>query len=106
MEKSQKRGKKTLSFSVQKEVQNESLLFEQIDPQFNEDETNDFNLKSEKKAALSSMITNLKTIRKSLECTKLADIASLSDKFFWNTSRSCFAESVKADVIISSKQTS
>lgn len=77
MEKSQKRGKKTLSFSVQKEVQNESLLFEQIDPQFNEDETNDFNLKSEKKAALSSMITNLKTIRKSLECTKLADIASL-----------------------------
>lgn len=73
MEKSQKRGKKTSSFSVQKETENSSLLFEQINPLFNEDETNDFNLKPEKKAALSSMITNLKTIRKSLECTKPAD---------------------------------
>lgn len=72
MEKFQKRGKKASSFSVQKEAENSSLLFEQIDPQFNEDETNDFNLKPEKKAALSSMISNVKVIRKSLVNTEPA----------------------------------
>lgn len=60
------------SYKAKLDVKSSSLLFEQIDPQFNEDETNDFNLKSEKKAALSSMISNLKTIRKSLECTEPA----------------------------------
>src|SRR5699024_5033664 len=38
--------------------------------------------------------------------TRLADKVSLSDSFFWKTSRSRFAESVREDVVINSKQTS
>ena len=42
----------------------ETLLIEQLEPEFNEDETNDFDLKPKKKPALSTMKSNLKRLNK------------------------------------------
>lgn len=69
MEKLHKRGNSTSSFAVQETTGSNLLLFEQIEPEFNEDETNDFDTVPEKRPALSTMQTHLKELNKRLTNT-------------------------------------
>ena len=66
MENFQTDGKNVPTKSSEEAMDNDSLLLEQTNPEFNQDETNDFDLKIGKKPALSSMQNSLKFLNKNL----------------------------------------